>query len=72
MEVGVDLHGVAQVEPGMVRVDRGDQLEVWVGEHSLADGRAHPAGCAEHPDPDRHGRAYARLTEPPPIGVAIR
>ena len=44
--------------PGVVRVDRGDQLELGIVGDRLAHGRAHAPAGAEHPDPDHRRRGY--------------
>ena len=56
VQVAVDPSRVAQVEPGVQRIDRGDELELGVAEHRLAHGGAHAARRAEHPDLDHGAR----------------
>ena len=46
---------LAQVDAGVERVDRGDQLELGVGEHGPAHRGAHAPRRAEHPDPSSCG-----------------
>ena len=51
LEVRVDVGDPAQVDAGVQRVDRGDELEVGVGLDGLAHGAAHAPCRAEDPDP---------------------
>ena len=48
-----------EVDTGVMRVDRGDQLELGVVDDRAADGRAHAPAGAEHADLD-HARAHYR------------
>ena len=56
VQVAVDAGGVTEVETGVQRVDRGDELELGVAEDGLAHGGAHAACRAEHPDLDHRPR----------------
>ena len=51
LQAGVDAV-LAQVEPGVHRVDGGDELELGIGEHGAAHGGAHASGRTEHTDSD--------------------
>src|SRR5690606_13399942 len=55
-QVAVDLGHGPQVEPGVLGVDGGHQLEVVVGDDGLADGPAHAPGRPDdaHPGPTGH------------------
>ncbi len=48
LQVLVDPGHLAQVDAGVERIDRRDELELGIVAHRLAHGRAHPATGAEH------------------------
>ena len=50
LERQVEPGDLAQVEPGVVRVDGGHQLELGVVGHRPAHGATHAPACAEHTD----------------------
>src|SRR5262249_44411335 len=49
-----------EVDAGVLRVDRGDEVELGIVDDRLADGPAHPPACPEHPDPEQGARGKAR------------
>ena len=48
-----------EVDAGVMRVDRGDELHVGRVEHGLAHRRAHAPAGTEHPDADHRGKGTA-------------
>ena len=61
--------GGRQVDPRMVRVDGGDELELRIGGDGLAHRATHAPGRAEHPDAS-HQREVRRLR--PAVAAAAR
>ena len=73
-----DLDGVealvpgdlAQVEPGVVGIDGGDQLQVGVGSDGGADRGSHPSAGAEDGDTQGHGVGpYIPTVSPSPANA---
>ena len=58
LQAGAAQPELIEIDARVVRIDRGNELELGVGVHRLADGRAHATAGTEDPDADhiRHTR----------------